>query len=650
MGLERLSVVKQGVLSNYDTDLLRPLVELAAEISGKRYGRSDAPDDVSMRVIADHARAAAFLIAEGVFPDRDGRSYVLRRVMRRAIRHGHRLGIEEAFFHRAALKVVEMMGESYPELVERRDLIEEICKQEEDRFRQTLRRGLELLEHNEEWVTDEHGRRKLPGPIAFKLYDTFGFPLDLQEVIGRERDFAIDREGFDRALEEARQRSAGSKVGEEAISAAYHELAQQLDPVRFTGYETERDQSEVVAILRGGESVARLADHAEGELVTRETPFYAEAGGQVGDRGEIRTLNAVFEVTDTKKPVEGLVVHRGRLREGALEVGAGVELEVDHGRRGATRRNHSATHLLHWGLRTILGPQAMQKGSLVGPDRLRFDYSSGRALEASEIQQIEEMVNGVVLGNEPIVTEVLAIDQAKDRGAVGIFEENYGEVVRMLQIGPTLELCGGTHAFRTGDIGMFKILSDTGLAAGVRRIEATTGLSSLSYLREVEGELGQTAALLRASPREAHEKVQRLLEQQRELQREIERLNKELMSGGQRDLAAEARDVGDFRVLGTTVELGDPKALREMADQLRDKLQPAVVLLGAKNRDGKALLVCSVSKSLTDRVRAGDVVKHAAGVVGGGGGGRPDFAQAGGPDAEKLSEAVASVYERVAPA
>ncbi|MFW5925995.1 MAG: alanine--tRNA ligase [Myxococcota bacterium] len=646
-GLERLAVVSQGVLSNYDTDLLRPLVDLASEISGKAYGGSQGPDDVSMRVIADHARTAAFLIAEGVFPDREGRAYVLRRVMRRAIRHGHRLGIDEPFLHDCALKVVQMMGESYPELVERRDLIADVTRQEEERFRQTLKRGLDLLEHNDDWKTDEHGNRVLPGPVAFKLYDTFGFPLDLQEVIGRERDFGIDEAGFAAELEAARDRSAGSKVGQEAVAAVHRELRQQLGPVEFTGYENEKDHGEILALVRGGERVERLAEGEEGEIITDRTPFYGEAGGQVGDRGEIRALNAVFVVEDTRKPVDGFWVHQGRMSRGALEEGAGVELEVDHAARGATRRNHSATHLLHWALRKVVGPTAMQKGSLVGPDRLRFDYSGSKPLTAEQIAEIEDLVNDAVLDNTPVVTEVLAMDEAKSRGAVGIFEEKYGDVVRMLRIGPSLELCGGTHAFRTGDIGAFKIVSDGGLAAGVRRIEGATGLNTLRYLREVENELGETAALVKSPPLQTHEKVEGLLEQQREREREIARLKRQLMSGGSRDLSAEAREVNGLRVLGATVELGDAKALREMADQLRDKLGPAVIMLGSTTQDGKALLVCSVSKDVTDRVRAGDLVREAAQVVGGGGGGRPDFAQAGGPDGAKLDDAVARVYDLV---
>jgi alanyl-tRNA synthetase len=646
-GLERIAVVKQGVLSNYDTDLLRPIVNLASEISGKRYRESQSEDDVSMRVIADHARTAAFLISEGVFPDKEGRAYVLRRVMRRAIRHGHRLGIHEPFLHHCALRVVEDMGDVYPQLVERRALIDEITQQEEERFRRTLDRGLQLISDNKAWI-DAGGVRSLPGKVAFKLYDTYGFPLDLQNVIGDEQGFEIDQAGFDAELAQARQRSQGSKVGSSAVAEVYPALAQGLGAVEFLGYESESAQSEILALLSGGQQVDALDAGASGEIITRATPFYPEQGGQVGDLGVIELGDARFQVEDTQKPVDGLIVHRGTVAAGSFAKGAKVELTVDHELRSATRRNHSATHLLHWALRQVVGETAAQKGSLVGPDRLRFDYSGTRPLETAELAQIEDLVNGRVLENTEITTEALAMDAAKARGAIGIFEEKYGDVVRMLTIGPSLELCGGTHAQRTGDIGLFKILSETGLAAGVRRIEATTGLNALGHLRRVESELTGAAALLKSPAPQLRDRVARLIEQQKESQREIDRLKRSLMSGDSADLSTAAREVDGARILGATVELGDAGALREMADQLRDKLAPAVVLLGSPSKDGKkALLVCSVSKELIGRFRAGDIVKAAANVVGGNGGGRPDFAQAGGPDPSKLGDAVATVYERV---
>ncbi len=644
-GLERIAVVKQGVLSNYDTDLLRPIVDLASEISGKRYRESQSEDDVSMRVIADHARTTAFLISEGVFPDKDGRAYVLRRVMRRAIRHGHRLGIHEPFLHHCALRVVDDMGDVYPQLAERRALIEQIALQEEERFRRTLDRGLQLISENKKWI-DLGGARSLPGDVAFKLYDTYGFPLDLQNVIGDEQGFTIDQQGFDAELEQARLRSQGSKVGSSAVAEVYPALAQQHGAVEFLGYEQEEARSEVLAVLTKGVAVAELGIGTSGEIITRATPFYPEQGGQVGDRGVIEMDGARFEVEGTQKPVEGLIVHLGKVASGSFKTGAEVELRVDHALRSATRRNHSATHLLHWALRQVVGETAAQKGSLVGPERLRFDYSGTRPLRASELEQIEDLVNARVLENTEITTDALGMDEAKARGAIGIFEEKYGEVVRMLTIGPSLELCGGTHARRTGDIGLFKVLSETGLAAGVRRIEATTGLNALGHLRRIESELTGAASLLKSPAQQLRDRVERLIEQQKESQREIERLKRSLMSGDSTDLSANAREVDGARVLGAMVELGDAGALREMADQLRDKLAPAVILLGSPSKDGKkALLVCSVSKNLIGRFRAGDIVKTAAGIVGGNGGGRPDFAQAGGPDPSKLADAIKTVYE-----
>lgn len=644
-GLERLSVVAQGVLSNYDTDLLRPLVELAGEIAGKPYQRSQSDDDISMRVIADHARTTAFMISEGIFPDRDGRAYVLRRVMRRAIRHGHRLGIGEPFLHHVAERVAEEMGEVYPQLVERRDLIVDITRAEEERFRRTLSRGLDLIEDNQEW-SERDGKRYLPGSFAFKLYDTYGFPLDLQEVIGREKGFEVDEEGFQEELSEARLRSQGSKVGEAAVNAIYPPLLRELGENHFIGYEREEGETEILAIVVNGERRESISGEAEGEIIVRETPFYAERGGQAGDRGGIHSDSGRFEVTHTETPIEGLIIHRGVLREGELRVGERVKAVVDHEVRAATRRNHSATHLLHHALRTVIGPSVAQKGSLVSDTRLRFDYSATEPLSAESIRAIEGIVNHAILENTPITTEILPIDEAKATGAIGIFEEKYGDVVRVLRIGPSLELCGGTHAAQTGDIGAFVILSDSGLAAGVRRIEAATGFNALSHINEVRGILGAVSEKLKSPPHELVQKIDRLAEREAELKREIEALKKAMMSGGgAEDLGARAIERDGVKFLGAIAPLGDPKALRDLADQLRDRLAPAVVLLGAENK-GKALLVCSVSKEVTSKHKAGEIVREAAAIVGGGGGGRPDFAQAGGSDPSKLEDAVAVVHSR----
>lgn len=645
MGLERIACVTQGVLSNYDTDLLRPVVEHAAQLAGKPYGGSLEQDDVSMRVIADHARTTAFLIAEGLFPDRGEREYVLRRVMRRAIRHGHRLGIERPFLHECAMVVVDHMGEEYAELLERRALIADVTQKEEERFRATLRRGLDRL-HAYEFAEDAQG--VLPGSVAFELYDTYGFPLDLQEVIGQEQGFTVDTAGFERELAAARERSTGSKLGSAAVSGVYHGAAERLGPVDFVGYQADEVETEVAMLLDEHlRPVEQLSAGERGAIIAARTPFYGESGGQVGDRGVILTKAGQFRVTDTQKPVDGLWVHLGEVVEGSIAQQAPATLAVDANFRAAVRRNHSATHLLHLALRAVVGAQAVQKGSLVGPERFRFDYSGSRPLTPQELETIEAMVNERILRNVPVTTDVLAMDEAKRRGAIGIFEEKYGDVVRMLTIADSMELCGGVHVRQTGDIGLFKIVSESGIAAGVRRIEAVTGLSALQYVQRLTHELERAATLVKGGSLSVAEKVERLLAKQKELQREIDRLKKQWVSGGSGDLTAEARRVGDVRVLGAVVDVGEAAALRELADSLRDKLQPAVVALGTATGDGKAILICTVSKDLTSRYRAGDLVRQLAQKVGGGGGGRPDFAQAGGSDPSQLPAAVGSIYELV---
>jgi alanyl-tRNA synthetase len=660
-GLERMASVLQGVTSNYDTDALRALVETVSEISGKRYTRSQGDDDVSMRVIADHARTTAFLVAEGVFPDRAGREYVLRRVMRRAIRHGHRLGIRHPFLHEVALEVVRQMGPEYPELEQRRELIASVARAEEERFRETIERGLDLIDKNSVWRT-EGGRRILPGAAAFKLSDTFGFPLDLTQVIGAERGFEVDVDEYERAMQEQRARSEGSKVGEEAIAHIWRDAltaVQQGAPsgVKFVGYEREEAEGRIVAIVSDGKLTDRVIEGQQATLVTDVTPFYGEAGGQAGDAGviEMRGVEpAHFQVLDTQKPLAGLVAHVGKVEKGALAVGDAVHLVVDHERRTATRRNHSATHLLHWALRTVLGEQAMQKGSLVGPDRLRFDFSHGKALNAEEVLRIEDLVNRKVLTAAPVLTEVLPIDEARKRGAVAIFEEKYGDVVRVLTMTKdSVELCGGTHARSLGEIGLFKIISEQGLAAGVRRIEAATGMNALAYVRAVEGRLGAAARAAKASTTDVADKIEKVVERERHLEKEIADLHRKLAlgpeSGGAslEDLVRGARDVPGGKAIAVRIAVGDAATLREMAEKLRDKLGEAVVLVGAESKD-KAMLVLTVSKSLTNRYRAGDLIKGIAEMLGGSGGGRPDMAQAGGTRIDKLDEALESLFARLA--
>ncbi len=651
MGLERITSVVQGKTTNYDTDLLRAIVEKASQVAGKPYGGSQADDDVSMRVIADHARTTAFLIAEGVFPDRDGRSYVLRRVMRRAIRHGHRLGIARPFLHEVALEVVARMGDVYPELVARRDLIASVAEQEEVRFRETIDRGLKILD-DEVASMRSRGESVISGELAFKLYDTYGFPLDLTEVIARERDLTIDQAGYDRALEEQRARSAGSKVGEEAVEAIWRAALERSGPVRFVGYEREEAEGHVVALVRDGALVERAAQGDVVAVVTDVTPFYGESGGQVGDKGLITSSGGdnKFHVHDTHKPVVGLVVHHGEVTHGAIAVGDAVKLEVDHDLRTATRRNHSATHLLHWALRTVVGEQATQKGSLVAPDRLRFDFAHAKPLTVHEIELIEDLVNQKVLLDAPVQTEVMPIDVARQKGAMAIFEEKYGDVVRVLTMTKdSVELCGGTHARALGEIGLFKIVGDSGVAAGVRRIEAVTGLNALAYVRQVETTLKTAAQTAKSTPAELPERIEKMLDHDKSLEREIAEMKRKLAMGGGGGLDEQlkgARDIPGGRALAVRAEVTDAATLRELAEKLRDKLGDAIVLVGAAGAD-KAHLVLTVSRSLTDRYKAGDLIKGIAQVVGGSGGGRPDMAQAGGPEADKLDEALAALYARL---
>jgi alanyl-tRNA synthetase len=661
-GLERMTSALGGMRSNYDTDLLRALVAKASEVSGKQYNASQADDDVSMRVIADHARMTAFTIAEGVFPDRAGREYILRRVMRRAIRHGHRLGIREPFLHEVALEVVRMMGDQYPELERRKELIASVAQAEEVRFRETIERGLKMLEEELAGVRSSGGA-VIRGETAFRLYDTYGFPLDLTQVIAQERGFSVDEEAFNLALGEQRARSEGSKLNDEAaVEGVWRKVLEDVTKtapagVKFVGYEREASEGTVVAIVRGAERIQRASEGEDVVVVTDVTPFYGESGGQAGDAGVIERRGAEpmrMQVDDAQKPVPGLVVHVGRIAQGSVAVGDAVHLVVDHERRTATRRNHSATHLLHWALRTVLGEQATQKGSLVSADRLRFDFSYGKALTPEEMTRIEDKVNAKVLADAPVLTEVLPIEEARKRGATAIFEEKYGDVVRMLTMTPdSVELCGGTHARSLGEIGLFKIVTEQGLAAGVRRIEAVTGLNALAYLRGIESTLRGAARAVKASPSDVQAKIEKLLEREKQLDREVADLKRQValggtgQTGGLDEILRSARKVDGGHVLAVRLPVGDAATLRETAEKLRDKLGDAIVLVGAAGKD-KAMLVLTVSKSLTGKYNAGDLVKGIAQIVGGSGGGRPDMAQAGGTHIDRLDEALESLYAQLA--
>jgi alanyl-tRNA synthetase len=659
MGLERITAVLQGVTSNYDTDLLRPLVERAAQIGGRAYGATDGEFDVSCRVIADHARMTAFALAEGILPSNKERGAALRSVMRRAIRFGYMQGLREPCFDRVVALVIDQMGGAYPELLQHRDFILSQTRAEDVRFRETVPTGLGLLEKFDGWRAGPDGAKVLPGEVAFDLHATFGFPFDLTEVIGRERGFVIDQAGFEAAKAKHSEVSKGD--GDEGgisadvrVPVQYRSALAEVGPVEFIGYAQEVDEARVVALFAVADdgaiaAVTALPAGARGRVVTSRTPFYGESGGQVGDVGVINAGESTFKVTDTQKPVHGLVVHVGTVTAGSLGLGDTVTLAVDHEARSATRRNHSATHLLHWALRKVLGTHAQQKGSKVSPDGLRFDYASARALTDEELARIENLVNEEVLANLPVETEVTTQAEARERGAMMIFEEKYGDSVRLLRIGrESVELCGGTHATRTGDIGLFKIVSDANVGAGVRRIEAVTGFGALALTRRLADTLQRAADTLKAPVAELGARVEKAVERERELLREIDALKRQVMTGGGGGAAEVTALAGGANLVVARAPVGDEKGLRDLADHLRDKHAPAVVVVGATTAEGKALLVVAVSKDATATYQAGKIVGQLAAVVGGRGGGRPDMASAGGPDGAKLDEAFARARSIVA--
>jgi alanyl-tRNA synthetase len=645
MGLERLCAVLQGVRSNYETDLLRPLIDHVAELSKKKFVPSDYEgQSVSLRAIADHARAAAFLIADGVFPDKTGREYVLRRIMRRAVYHGWLLGIKEPFLDALAADVVTKMGGVYPELVERSSLIAKITREEETRFRETLERGVRLLD---EKVFAAGGVKEIPGATAFMLYDTYGFPLDLTRVIAEQHRSTVDEAGFETAMNEQRRRSEFQGSGEVAVAAVFQQIADRVGATNFLGYDKTAASSRVVALLADGKEVDVVGPFSKDvAVIVAETPFYGEQGGQMGDAGTIASAKARLAVRDCKRPVSTLWVHFAEVESGELRVGDPVELTVDVERRDDIRRNHSATHLLHWALRHVLGTHVTQKGSLVAPDRLRFDFSHTAPLTDEEKQKVEDLVNARVRKNVATDTAVLAIADARQAGAIAFFGEKYGDTVRVVTMGESKEFCGGTHVARTGDIAFFKLTEETGVAQGVRRIEATTGAGALAYVRKMEGELLESGRLLRAGEFEIAARIGKLQADQRALEKELDKLRRKLASGGGRDLVAEARDVNGVRVLATRADVADPKALREVADQLRDKLGSCVIVLAGVEGD-KIALVSMVSPDLVGKHHAGKIVGEVARAVGGKGGGRPDMAQGGGSDPAALDAALAKVFDLV---
>lgn len=628
MGLERISAVLQHVNSNYEIDLFQNLLKASAEAIG--CANDDAP---SLKVVADHIRSCGFLVADGVLPSNEGRGYVLRRIIRRACRHGNKLGAKGAFFHKIVAALVAEMGDAYPELKQQQAHIERVLKTEEEQFAKTLEQGLKILEQD---LAELKGK-VIPGDVVFKLYDTYGFPVDLTADIARERELTVDEEGFEREMQAQRERARSAS----AFDMDYNSLIKVEGETRFTGYDTTTGTGRVLALFREGMSVERLSAGEEGVVVLDQTPFYAESGGQAGDCGYLAADGLRFEVRDTTK-VGGASLHHGILSAGSLSVGNAVEAVVDPSVRQATALNHSATHLLHAALRRILGEHVAQKGSLVDSQRLRFDFSHFEAIKPEQIKALEELVNAEIRRNSPVETEVTDIDSAKRKGAMALFGEKYGDTVRVLTMGGgfSVELCGGTHVTRTGDIGLFKIVSEGGVAAGVRRIEAVTGAHALVYLNCAEEQLKDAAALVKGSRDNLLDKLTGLLERNRQLEKELEQLKAKAASSAGDDLAGSALEVKGAKVLAARLDGVDGKGLLALVDQLKNKLGSAAILLGGES-DGKVVLVAGVTQDLTGKLKAGDLMKQAAAAVSGKGGGRPDMAQGGGIDVGALDQALA---------
>ena len=630
MGLERIAAVMQGVSDNYRTDLFAPLLQAATRLAPD-------PHPASLNVIADHIRTSGFLILDGMLPSNEGRGYVLRRIIRRALRHGNRMGLTKPFFHRLVKPLVEAMGEAYPALAEAQDSIEQVLLQEEERFAQTLQAGLRVLDDGLAQLKGD----TIPGELAFLLYDTYGFPLDLTKDIARERGLAVDDEGYERRMDEQRDRARDTAQ----FSVDYSQLKNVVQDSGFSGYERVAQDSSVVAIYEDGRDVQALATGADAVVVVAETPFYAESGGQVGDTGWLHGADGRFEVRDTQK--QGRThLHLGRLREGSLRVGDTVTAAVDAERRQSVMLNHSATHLMHAALRETLGEHVTQKGSLVAPDRLRFDFSHPRPVAVEELHRIEEMVNAVVRSNYKVESRIMPFQEALGEGALAFFGDKYGDEVRVLKMGDfSMELCGGTHVARTGDIGLFCIVGESGIASGVRRIEALTGATAYRWVWEQKELLRRTAGLIRATPDDFQEKLERLVDRCQSLDKELERLKSRQAHQVSGDLARQATEIAGVKVLGAQVD-ADVKSMRGMLDQLKEKLGSAVIVL-ASIKDEKVTLIAGVTADQTDRIKAGDLVNSVAVQVGGHGGGRSDMAQAGGNHPQGLGVALESVPQWV---
>lgn len=628
MGLERVSAVLQHVHSNYEIDLFQNLLAAAAKAIG-----CSNDGQASLKVVADHIRSCGFLIADGVLPSNEGRGYVLRRIIRRACRHGNKLGAKGSFFYQIVAALVAEMGEAFPELTSQQAHIERVLKAEEEQFAKTLEQGLRILEQD---LAQLQGA-VVPGDVVFKLYDTYGFPMDLTADIARERELTIDEAGFEREMDAQRERARSAS----AFGMDYNSLVKVDSATEFLGYDATEGQGKIIALYKDGQSVDQLGVGEQGVVVLDRTPFYAESGGQVGDSGYLQAGAARFDVRDTTK-TGGAFLHHGVVTSGALLIGAPVEAKVDADVQHATSLNHSATHLLHEALRQVLGEHVQQKGSLVDSQRLRFDFSHFEAVKPEQLKQLEDIVNREVRKNTPVETELTDIETAKAKGAMALFGEKYGDTVRVLTMGGdfSVELCGGIHAKRTGDICLFKIISEGGVASGVRRIEAVTGAAALAYLNAAEEQVKEAAQLVKGNRDNLIDKLSAVLERNRQLEKQLEQLQAKAASAAGDDLSNAAVEVKGAKVLAARLDGQDGKALLALVDQLKNKLGHAVILLGSEH-EGKVVLVAGVTKDLSSQLKAGDLMKQAAAAVGGKGGGRPDMAQGGGVDVAALDKALA---------
>ena len=644
MGLERMTAIVQNVPTNFDTDLLFPIIKRVESLSEKAIG-SSFPTDVAMKVIADHSRAAAFLIGDGILPSNEGRGYVLRRIMRRAIRYGRNIGLNKPFLHKTAEVVFEIMKPAYPELLNASAFITNVIKNEEIRFAETLDHGLKLLDETLSEMKAK-GVSQVPGNVIFKLYDTYGFPVDIVQDVVRDQKIALDMDGFDNAMEKQRERSRAI-VSFTSVGDAFKELSAQGFKPEFVGYGLTMAESKVILIAEDGHEVQEASEGKIVEVVTEHTPFYGEAGGQVGDTGKITGMNTEIEVTDTIKDPTGLIIHRGKILSGKIAKGDEVTLTVDKHDRDATALNHTATHILHAALRQLLGDHVKQAGSMVGPDRLRFDFTHFSQVDPETIEKIESLVNEKIRENVPVATVEMDAEEAFKTGAMALFEEKYGDRVRVVSLSNfSKELCGGTHTSQTGNIGLFKIISEYSVASGVRRIEALTGKAAVEFVQKNESILQKTAGMVKDKVDNLPQRIEKLLLSQKSLEKELENLKAKIASISAGQAEADIQMVKGIKVLVKRVSADKPSALRDLADKFRDKIQSGIVVLGS-TEGSKVFLIAVVTKDLTDRYHAGEIIKKIAAHVGGGGGGRPDMAQAGGDQPENLDSALEKVAQLI---